>query len=120
MYWGSDMCSSDLASYARKLLQSDGEVTIASTGKDAATGNLVTRECRVEGPVMLFLTTTAIDIDEELMNRCLGLTVDESREQTRAIHALQRRRQTPEGLLAGEDRAVTLALHRNEIGRAHV
>src|SRR3546814_18781203 len=40
-------------------------------------------------------------------------SVDESREQTRAIHALQRRRQTLEGLLAGEDRAVTLALHRN-------
>lgn len=100
-------------SYALKLLQSDGEVTIASTGKDAATGNLVTQQYRVEGPVMLFLTTTAIDIDEELMNRCLVLTVDESREQTRAIHALQRRRQTLEGLLAGEDRAATLALHRN-------
>ena len=26
---------------------------------------------RVEGPVMIFLTTTAIDIDEELLNRCL-------------------------------------------------
>src|SRR3546814_6938938 len=62
---------------------------------------------------MLFLTTTAIDIDEELMNRCLVLTVDESREQTRAIHALQRRRQTLEGLLAGDDRAVTFELHRN-------
>ncbi|PZU43441.1 MAG: DNA primase [Microbacterium sp.] len=101
------------ASYALKLLQSDGEVTIASTGKDATTGNLVTQQYRVEGPVMLFLTTTAIDIDEELMNRCLVLTVDESREQTRAIHALQRRRQTLEGLLADEDRAATLALHRN-------
>ena len=52
---------------------------------------------------MLFLTTTAIDIDEELMNRRLVLTVDESREQTRAIHALQRRRQTLAGLLADED-----------------
>ncbi|MFD2428055.1 hypothetical protein ACFSUK_07325 [Sphingobium scionense] len=101
------------ASYALKLLQSDGEVTIASTGKDASTGNLVTQQYRVEGPVMLFLTTTAIDIDEELMNRCLVLTVDESREQTRAIHALQRRRQTLEGLLADEDRTAVLALHRN-------
>lgn len=101
------------ASYALKLLQSDGEVTIASTGKDAATGNLVTQEYRVEGPVMLFLTTTAIDIDEELLNRCLVLTVDESREQTRAIHALQRRRQTLEGLLEAEDRTAVLALHRN-------
>jgi hypothetical protein len=101
------------AGYALKLLQSDGQVTIASTGKDATTGNLVTQQYRVEGPVMLFLTTTAIDIEEELMNRCLVLTVDESREQTRAIHALQRRRQTLEGLLAEEDRTSVLALHRN-------
>ena len=36
---------------------------------------------------MIMLTTTAIDIDEELLNRCIVLTVDESREQTRAIHA---------------------------------
>ncbi len=50
-----------IASYALKLLQSDGEVTIASTGKDATTGKLVTQQYRVEGPVMLFLTTTAID-----------------------------------------------------------
>ena len=70
------------ASYALKLLQSEGEITIASTGKDENSGDLVTREYRVEGPVMLFLTTTAIDIDEELLNRCLVLTVNESREQT--------------------------------------
>jgi hypothetical protein len=41
------------------------------------------------------------------------LSVDESREQTRAIHAAQRRRQTLAGLLANEDRQATLALHRN-------
>ncbi|MBB6249430.1 CHC2 zinc finger domain-containing protein [Rhodanobacter sp. A1T4] len=101
------------ASYALKLLQSEGEVTIASTGKDPTTGLLVTHEYRVEGPVMLFLTTTAIDIDEELLNRCLVLTVNESREQTRAIHALQRRRQTLDGLLATTDRDAILAVHRN-------
>ena len=104
------------AGYALKLLQSDGEVTIASTGKDAATGLLVTHEYRVEGPVMLFLTTTAIDLDEELLNRCLVLSVNESREQTRAIHVLQRRRQTLAGLLEGEDRQAILALHRNAQG----
>ncbi|MDO7837512.1 CHC2 zinc finger domain-containing protein [Sphingobium sp. HBC34] len=104
------------ASYALKLLQSDGSVTIASTGKDAATGLLVTHEYRVEGPVMLFLTTTAIDIDEELLNRCMILSVNESREQTRAIHAAQRRRQTLEGLLEQEDRHAVLALHRNAQG----
>jgi DNA primase len=101
------------AGYALKLLQSDGQVTIASTGKDPASGLLVTHEYRVEGPVMLFLTTTAIDIDEELLNRCLVLTVNESREQTRAIHALQRKRQTLEGLLADESRDDIVRLHRN-------
>jgi hypothetical protein len=109
----AEEAGAEQASYALKLLQSDGSVTMASTGKDPETGLLVTHEYRVEGPVMLFLTTTAIDIDEELMNRCLVLTVNEGREQTRAIHAEQRRRQTLEGLLADEDRQAVQALHRN-------
>jgi hypothetical protein len=101
------------AAYALKLLQSEGVLTIASTGKDPATGKLVTHEYRVEGPVMIFLTTTAIEIDEELLNRCLVLTVDEDREQTRAIHRIQREAQTLEGLLAKRRRGAVVALHRN-------
>lgn len=101
------------ATYALKLLQSEGELTIASTGKDPATGRMVTQEYRVVGPVMIFLTTTAVAVDEELLNRCLVLTVDEDREQTRAIHRLQRERQTLAGLLARQERTEILALHRN-------
>jgi DNA primase len=101
------------ASYALKLLQSEGELTIATTGADPKTGTLVTQEYRVEGPVMMFLTTTAIDIDEELMNRCLVLTVDEDREQTRAIHRLQREKRTLQGLVRKEQRQKILDLHRN-------
>jgi DNA primase catalytic core len=101
------------ATYALKLLQSEGELTIASTGKDPATGRMVTQEYRVCGPVMIFLTTTAVQVDEELLNRCLVLTVDEDREQTRAIHRLQRERQTLAGLLARQERTELVALHRN-------
>ncbi len=101
------------ASYSLKLLQSEGELSIASTGKDPATGRLVTHEYRVEGPVMIFLTTTAIDIDEEMLNRCIVLTVDEEREQTRAIHRIQRERQTLEGLLARQDRSRILKRHQD-------
>jgi hypothetical protein len=100
------------AAYALKLLQSQGELTIASTGKDPTTGQLVTQEYRVEGPVMLFLTTTAIDIDEELLNRCLVLTIDESREQTAAILSAQRAARTLDGLLAKVRREEVLATHR--------
>jgi post-segregation antitoxin (ccd killing protein) len=101
------------ASYALKLLQSEGEVTIASTGKDDSSGQLVTREYKVEGPVMLFLTTTAIDIDEELLNRCLVLTVNESREQTEAIHHAQRLKRTLQGLESKIKKEKVLQLHRN-------
>ena len=88
------------AAYALKLLQREGELSIASTGKDAATGRLVTHEYRVRGRWRSCSTTTAIDVDEELLNRCLVLSVDEEREQTRAIHERQRRAETLEGLLA--------------------
>ncbi|MDR0781234.1 MAG: toprim domain-containing protein [Pseudomonadales bacterium] len=101
------------AAYALKLLQSDGELTIASTGKDEASGELTTRQYTVKGPVMLMLTTTAIDIDEELLNRCLVLSIDESREQTEAIHARQRQAQTLEGLLARQSKTALTALHHN-------
>ncbi|TKC89442.1 toprim domain-containing protein [Trinickia terrae] len=101
------------AAYALKLLQSDDELTIASTGKDATTGNLVTQEYRVEGPVSIMLTTTAIEIDEELLNRCLILTVDEGREQTEAIHRLQRQKRTLEGLKLKQQKQSVLGLHRN-------
>ncbi len=101
------------ASYAIKLLQSEGELMIASTGKDPQSGRMVTQEYRVEGPVMIFLTTTAIDIDEELMNRCLVLSVDESREQTRRIHELQREKRTLEGHQRKLDKATIVQMHRN-------
>ncbi len=101
------------AAYALKLLQSQGELTIASTGKDLVSGKLITQEYRVEGPVMIFLTTTAIELDEELLNRCLVLTVNESREQTEAIQDRQRFEETLEGLLASQTRSDILKRHRD-------
>ena len=101
------------AAYALKLLQSEGVLTIASTGKDPNTGRHITHQYRVEGPVMIFLTTTAINLDEEMLNRCMVLTVNEDREQTQAIHRVQREAQTVEGLLRRQDRAAVLAVHRN-------
>ncbi len=101
------------AAYALKLLQSEGELSIASTGKDTASGRLVTHTYKVTGPTAIVLTTTAIDVDEELLNRCLVLTVDEDRDQTRAIHQAQRRAQTLEGLAARTERDQIVGLHRD-------
>jgi DNA primase catalytic core len=101
------------AAYALKLLQSEHKLSIASTGKDPVSGKHVTHEYKVEGPVMIFLTTTAIDIDEELLNRCIVLTVNEDREQTQAIHRIQRESQTLDGLMRRKDRDELRRLHQN-------
>jgi hypothetical protein len=71
-----------------------------------------TQEYHVQGPTMIFLTTTSHTLDEELQNRCLVLTVDESREQTERIHALQREARTEAGLVRKAQRDELLALHR--------
>jgi DNA primase len=101
------------AAYALKLLQSEGELRIASTGKDGQTGRLVTHTYTVRGPVAIMLTTTTIDVDEELLNRCVVLSVDEEREQTRAIHERQRERETLDGLLAEHERQRVVKLHQD-------
>jgi hypothetical protein len=62
---------------------------------------------------MIFSTTTNIDIDEELQNRCIILTVDESREQTRAIHQKQREQRTLKGFKHSQEKTDLLKVHRN-------
>jgi len=101
------------ASYALKLLQSEGELTIASTGKDATTGRHVAETYHVIGPIQLYLTTTSTDVDEELANRNLTMSVDESREQTRRIHELQREEETIEGHIRKQRAAHIRKTHQN-------
>jgi hypothetical protein len=101
------------ASYALKLLVSEGRLSIAAAGKDPLTGRLVTNTYEVTGPVALLMTTTSAELDEELANRLLVLAVDEGRHQTRAVHAAQRDAETLEGLVARSKRADVLARHAN-------
>jgi energy-coupling factor transporter ATP-binding protein EcfA2 len=72
------------ASYALKLLVSEGRLAIASTGKDPS-GQLRTRTYETVGPMSLMMTTTATTLDPELENRLVVLGVDENAAQTQAI-----------------------------------
>lgn len=101
------------AKYAIKLLQSEGKVSIATTVKDPVSGMPDTKEFEVEGPVMILITTTNAEIDEELQNRSLVLTINEDREQTRLIQSLQRRRRTLDGLVNRKNSQETLQLHQD-------
>jgi len=78
------------ASYALKLLQSEGRLALAVATKESDTGRGRTEHYEVEGPVALLLTTTRDDPDSELANRCLVLSVNEDAQQTAAIHQRQR------------------------------
>lgn len=101
------------AAYALKLLQSEGKLSHASVAKSPH-GKMVTQSFEVEGPVQLLLTSTGIDLDEELVNRCLVVTVDESREQTLAIQQRQRVLQTRQGQHRyGTKLHAMQSLHRN-------
>ena len=48
-----------------------------------------------------------------MLNHCLVLTVNESREQTEAIHAMQRKSQTLDGLLQSSEKSYLTRLHQN-------
>lgn len=101
------------ASYSLKLLQSEGELSISSVAKDPKSGRMESQDYNVQGPVMILLTTTASDLDEELLNRCLVLSVDESTEQTKRIHAVQRQAETLDALIAKEKRNESLRIAQN-------
>ncbi len=101
------------AAYSLKLLQSEGKISLAVPIKDAESGQIVTKIKEVRGPVALFLTTTAPQIDEELANRCIVLTVDESPEQTARVHAAQRERETLDGMLRRRRAEAIRAVHQD-------
>ncbi len=87
------------AIYSIRTIQSSKKITVAYTGKDAVTGEMKTGENTVEGPVMVFITTTQVDIDGETASRFVFLSIDESREMTEKIMDKQRQGYTMAGML---------------------
>ena len=88
------------ALYSIRTIQSSKKITIAYTGKDPVTGKMQAAENTVEGPIMVFITTTQPEIDGETASCFLFISIDESREMTEKILARQRKSQTLTGILA--------------------
>ena len=86
------------ASYAIRNLISSGQLIVEAAIKDPASGKITTMTNRVEGPTSVLLTTTNPETDPETKSRFFVTSIDESREQTRAILAFQRQRETLAGL----------------------
>ena len=99
------------ASYSLRTMQSQKELTIASTGKDPQSGKLETHTYRVAGPVALLMTTTEPRLEEETQSRFVVLAVDESPEQTQRILHKQREAETVAGLKAKLERDAIVQRH---------
>ena len=101
------------ASYSLKVMQSEKELCIASTGKNPKSGKFSTQEYKVKGPLQIIFTTTSEEIDEELLNRCILLVANADRAQTKAIHDQQRAKETIDGLIGEIEKEHIIKLHRN-------
>jgi DNA primase len=87
------------AIYSIRSIQSSKEISIAYTGKDNMTGEQQTKVNTVEGPLMVFITTTQVDIDGETASRFVFISIDESEDMTKKVLAKQRQNHTMQGML---------------------
>jgi hypothetical protein len=102
------------AIYSIRTLQSDQYLTVAVTTTDPKTGIKRTEEYKVEGPVVIMITTTNPEaLDFETRNRFVILTIDESREQTRRILKKQREQESLEGLIQSKAEETIFHKHHN-------
>lgn len=86
------------ARFAIKQMMSDGILSKGSVQQDQKTGEFasIRKESRIRAP---FIITLPKELeDEEFINRCLCLTLDESAEQTARIQDMQRRIYGPDGV----------------------
>jgi len=104
------------ASYAIRNLISSGVLVVEAAIKDPATGKITTMTNKVEGPTTVLLTTTNPNTDPETKSRFFVTSIDESREQTRAIMTFQRQRETLDGL-AGRQRLDAVAKRQHNFQR---
>ena len=88
--------------YPLRELISRRSITKAVPMKDAATGQIRTVTITVNGPISLVETTTSSEVNQENLNRCFVIGIDESEEQTQRIQERQRKNYTVEGFLLNQ------------------
>jgi hypothetical protein len=101
------------AIYSVRSIQSSKQITIAYTGKDPATGEQKTLENIVEGPLMVFITTTQVDIDGETASRFVFISIDESEPMTKKVLEKQRQAHTMTGMLNKLKADTIIKKHQN-------
>ncbi|MFA5057640.1 MAG: hypothetical protein WC485_05965 [Opitutaceae bacterium] len=92
------------ALHAVRMLLSSGGLTSRIASRDPASGRLQTQTKRVEGPAAMAVTGSNPNTDRETLSRFIVSSMDESREQTQAIHEHQLQAHSVEGLASEQRR----------------
>ncbi len=100
------------AEYPLRSLMSRGKLSHAYVEKDPRTGASTTRMMEVEGPCVVWDSSSEI-ATEDNRNRVFEVWLDESPEQTALIHAAQKWRYSEAGRRRRQDADAILKLHRN-------
>lgn len=103
----------DGSDYALRELISSKKLKLVAPVNDPETGTFRAQDYEVEGPIALMFSTTRPAVHFENQTRCFSLSLDESQEQTRAIHEAQRRARAGEGLALRAEREDLRRLHQN-------
>ena len=106
-----EKAGSEGADYPLRELISRKSITKAIPMKDPSSGQIKTVTITVEGPIALVETTTSSEVNAENLNRCFILSIDESEEQTVAIHRWQRTAYTLDGLTQKRTRKAIVEKH---------
>jgi len=104
---------SEEADYSLRTLQSRKKLVLGVPIKDPRTGKTRTTVIEVEGPAVFLETSAALSVNHENSTRCFEIYLDESVEQTRRIHAQQRRAKTLEGQKDAAEGEALVRLHWN-------
>jgi DNA primase len=101
------------ADYSIRVLQSRKKLIAAAPIKDPQTGNMRTKVFTVEARAAFIEATTASSVNHENATRCFELTMDESAEQTRRIHARMSLLRTEAGLVLRQQAEAICRRHWN-------
>lgn len=82
--WIEELRGAEAAQATLRVWLSEGNLRLLTTERDEK-GRITTRILETKGFPTFITTTTSVEIDNELLNRILILSIDESVEQTRDV-----------------------------------
>ncbi|MBN1183465.1 MAG: toprim domain-containing protein, partial [Bacteroidales bacterium] len=95
---GEALHNEEVEGYIRQM-QSENMLTRSVVVKDPKSGEMKTVTIKHIVKLVFMMTSTAMKVNLENLSRCMVLKVDDSKEQTERIHAMQRYKRSYEGHL---------------------